>query len=79
MCSPASDAEGGVYALGRTEDGYQLVIGDQYGQRTERWALSEETIPLDSTPAALYPASGGAVYLGIYNTPGGRPLCRSTA
>ena len=64
----ASDAEGRVYALGRTEDGYQLVIGDQYGRRTERWALREETIPLDSTPALLYPASGGAVYLGIYNT-----------
>ena len=32
----ASDAEGGVYALGRTEKGYELVIGDLSGRRTQR-------------------------------------------
>ena len=64
----ASDAEGGVYALGRTEKGYELVIGDLSGRRTQRWTLEDGTVPRDSTPAVLYPASGGAVYLGLYNT-----------
>ena len=64
----ASDAEGKIYALGRTETGYQLVIGDQSGRRAERWTLEDGTVPQDSTPALLYPAAGGAVYLGLYDT-----------
>ena len=70
----ASDAEGGVYALGRTEKGYELVIGDLSGRRTQRWTLEDGTVPRDSTPAVLYPASGGAVYLGLYNTESGTRL-----
>lgn len=66
----ASDAEGGIYTLGRTEKGYQLVVGDQSGRRTHRWELEDGTVPRDSVPALLYPASGGAVYLGLYNTQG---------
>ena len=62
----AADAEGGIYALGRTEDGYQLVIGDQAGQRKQAWQLTAEGLPEESTPAMLYPAAGGAVYLGLY-------------
>ena len=66
----SSDAEGGIYALGRTEKGYQLVIGNQNGQRTDLWALEDGVVPQNSTPALLYPAAGGAVYLGLYNTQG---------
>ena len=64
----ASDAEGGIYALGRTDRGYQLVVGDQTGRRTGVWRLTAEGLPEESTPALLYPAAGGAVYLGLYNT-----------
>ena len=64
----ASDAEGGIYALCRTEEGYALVLGDQSGRRTARWELTAEGLPAQSTPSVLYPAAGGAVYLGLYNT-----------
>lgn len=64
----ASDTEGGIYALGRTDKGYTLVVGDQAGNRTDRWTLTADTLPERSTPALLYPAAGGAVYLGLYNT-----------
>ena len=64
----ASDAEGGIYALCRAEKGYALVLGDQSGRRTARWELTAEGLPAQSTPSVLYPAAGGAVYLGLYNT-----------
>lgn len=64
----ASDAEGGVYALRREDGAYYLVIGDQAGRRTETWALSKDVFPCRSKPVLLYPAAGGAVYLGLYNT-----------
>ena len=54
--------------LGRDEEGYALVLGDQTGKRTARWRLTAEGVPRQSVPAALYPAAGGAVYLGLYNT-----------
>ena len=44
------------------------MIGDQSGRRAERWTLEDGTVPQDSTPALLYPAAGGAVYLGLYDT-----------
>lgn len=66
----ASDAQGDVYALGRRGDRYQLVIGGQDGQRKESWTLAEEALGGESRPAALYPASGGAVYLGLYHNEG---------
>ena len=64
----ASDTEGDIYALGRTDQGYALVLGDQAGHRTARWTLTADTLPQSSTPALLFPAAGGAVYLGLYNT-----------
>ena len=64
----ATDAEGQVYVLGRDRNGYVLVLGDQAGNRTERWTLTAEELPGESVPAAIYPAAGGAVYLGLYNT-----------
>ena len=66
----ASDAEGRVYALQRQRGVYRLVIGDQAGRRTERWTLAKDVIPKESKPTVLYPASGGAVYLGLYSTEG---------
>ena len=63
----AADAEGQIYVLGRDEEGYLLLQGDQMGNQTERWRLTEE-LPEKSVPAALYPAAGGAVYLGLYST-----------
>ena len=62
----ASDAEGGVYALGRRADGWQLAVGDQSGRRTGLWKLTAGDLPREGTPALLYPAAGGAVYLGLY-------------
>lgn len=64
----ATDAEGEVYVLGRADGGYALVLGDQAGRRTERWMLRAEGLPEESIPVRLYPAAGGAVYLGLYNT-----------
>ena len=61
----ASDAEGGIYALCRAEEGYALVVGDQNGRRTARWGLTAEGLPAQGTPSLLYPAAGGAVYLGL--------------
>ena len=66
----AADAEGNIYALGRSEEGYELVLGDADGRRTDRWTLTAEGLPQESWPAAVYPASGGAVYLGLYQTEG---------
>ena len=64
----ATDAEGKIYILDRDQDGYTLVLGDQAGNRTDSWRLTAEGLPRESVPAALYPAAGGAVYLGLYNT-----------
>ena len=64
----AADGEGQIYVLGRDREGYALVLGDQEGERAERWRLTAEDLPRQSVPAALYPAAGGAVYLGLYNT-----------
>lgn len=64
----ATDAEGKIYVLDRDQDGYTLVLGDQAGNRTDSWRLTAESLPRESVPAALYPAAGGAVYLGLYNT-----------
>ena len=64
----ATDAEGKIYVLDRDQDGYTLVLGDQAGNRTDSWRLTAEGLPRESVPAALYPAAGGAVYLGLYNT-----------
>lgn len=64
----ATDTEGQIYVLGQDQEGYTLVLGDQTGQRTALWHLSAEELPAQSVPAALYPAAGGAVYLGLYNT-----------
>lgn len=64
----AADAEGQVYALGRDREGYLLVRGDTAGRQTARWRLTAEGLPEEMVPAALYPAAGGAIYLGLYNT-----------
>lgn len=64
----AANAEGEIFALGRDEDGYTLVLGDQAGNRTDLWRLTAEGLPRESVPASLYPAAGGVVYLGLYNT-----------
>ena len=66
----AADTQGQIYVLGRDSGQYTLVVGDQTGKRTETWTLTAEGLPQQSIPAALYPASGGAVYLGLYNTDG---------
>ena len=52
----ASDAEGGVYVLGRENGVYQLVIGDQAGRRTDRWTLPADVLPRESKPVLLRPA-----------------------
>lgn len=64
----ACDAEGQIYVLGRDQDGYILALGDQSGNRTDTWKLTADGLPQESIPAALYPAAGGAIYLGLYNT-----------
>ena len=64
----AADTEGQIYVLGREDGRYTLVLGDQGGRRTDRWTLTAEELPEQSVPAALYPAAGGSVYLGLYNT-----------
>ena len=64
----AADSEGQIYVLGRDGEDYILVLGDQTGNRTERWHLTAESLPDESVPTVLYPASGGAVYLGLYST-----------
>lgn len=64
----ATDAEGGVYVLGREGEEYVLVLGDQSGRRTGRWELTAKELPAESVPVRIYPAAGGAVYLGLYNT-----------
>lgn len=64
----AADAEGQIYVLGREDGKYTLVLGDQGGRRTDQWTLTAEELPEESVPAALYPAAGGSVYLGLYNT-----------
>ena len=66
----AADTEGQIYTLGRDSGRYILVLGDQSGNRTETWTVTAEGLPQESIPAALYPASGGAVYLGLYNMDG---------
>ena len=62
----ASDAEGNVYALGRRDGRWQLVTGSLSGERTALWSLPGELLPQDCVPALLYPAAGGAIYLGAY-------------
>ena len=64
----ATDGEGRIYALGADRGGYVLALGDRSGGQTERWDLSKAGLPEESVPALLYPAAGGAVYLGLYNT-----------
>ena len=66
----AADAEGTIYVLDQDQNGYTLVLGDQAGNQTEVWRLTAEGLPGESVPVALYPAAGGAVYLGLYNTEG---------
>lgn len=66
----AADAERGIYALGRKDGVYRLVIGDEAGQRIGLWKLPEDTLPRESKPVLLYPAAGGAVYLGLYAVDG---------
>lgn len=66
----AADAEGGVYALSQEDGVYRLVMGDQAGRRTGQWKLSGNALPRTSQPALLYPAAGGAVYLGLYQIEG---------
>lgn len=64
----SADTEGKVYVLGQDREGYFLVLGDQTGARTGLWRLTADGLPRESVPAALYPAAGGAVYLGLYST-----------
>lgn len=64
----AADGEGAVYALGQDKTGWTLVKGDQNGNRLQLWRLSAETLPKEGRPSLLYLASGGAVYLGLYDT-----------
>ena len=66
----AADGEGQIYVLGREDGRYTLAVGDRSGTRTGTWTLSAEGLPQESVPAVLYPASGGAVYLGLYDTQG---------
>ena len=62
----ASDAEGNVYALGRRDGRWQLAAGTLSGERTALWNLPEELLPQECVPTLLYPAAGGAIYLGAY-------------
>ena len=62
----AADAEGTVYVLGRDRQGYVLAVGDQTGKQTARWRLTAEELPQEGVPAVLFPAAGGAIYLGLY-------------
>lgn len=62
----AADGAKGIYVLGRRDGAYRLVLGDESGQRTGMWKLDGEALPQNSRPALLYPAVGGAVYLGLY-------------
>ena len=64
----ADDGAGQIYVLGRDGEDLIVVLGDQSGNRTARWYLSADTLPRTCVPAVLYPASGGAVYLGVYST-----------
>ena len=66
----AADSEGQIYVLGQDQNGYTLVLGNQTGSRTGYWHLTAEELPEESVPTTLYPAAGGAVYLGLYNTDG---------
>ena len=62
----AADSEGKLFALGRRGSVYELVMGDGTGRRTGRWELSDQVLTPESRPTLLYPAAGGAVYLGLY-------------
>lgn len=72
----AADGSKNIYALGRRDGGYRLVIGDEAGRRTGVWKLNGEVLPQDSRPALLYPAAGGAVYLGLYAIEDGETTLR---
>ena len=62
----AADSEGNIYTLGRRGENYEIIAGDGSGRRTDRWVLSDQMIPQESRPTVLYPAAGGALYLGLY-------------
>ena len=64
----ASGEDGNMYALGRRDGRYVIAVGDENGRRLAHWDLTAEGLPARSRPAALYAASGGAVYLGLYDT-----------
>ncbi len=60
------DDSGGLYALGRDDDGYYLVRGDQSGSRESLWRLEAEIIPENCRTAALYPDTDSVFYLAVY-------------
>lgn len=62
----AAGPAGGYFALGWRGERLQLVKLDSGGQRESLWLLPED-LPRRIRPAVLYPASGGAVYLGLYD------------
>lgn len=63
----AADGRGSAYALGWRGERLQLVKAGVSGEREDLWALPAELLPRQMRPAALYPASGGAVYVGLYD------------
>ncbi len=63
----AAGGTGSFYALGWRGERLQLVRADASGRREELWTLTAAELPCQMHPAALYPASGGAVYLGVYD------------
>lgn len=57
---------GDIYVLGRDEDGYYLVCGDQSGARQSRYRLADGLLPENCRTAALYPDSDSVFYLAVY-------------
>ncbi len=57
---------GEIYVLGRDDDGYYLVCGDQSGNRQSRYRLADGLLPENCRTAALYPDSDGVCYLAVY-------------
>ncbi len=55
-----------IYALGRDDDGYYLIQGDQSGKRRSLWRLADGLIPENCRSAAFYPDTDDVFYLAVY-------------
>ena len=64
----AADSAGNIAVLGRRDGQYRIVWGSQSGEYSETWKLTAPEIPTESIPTTLYIASGGAAYVGMYDT-----------